>query len=63
MTTRCRAQSQARSAPHRARTAATPIQATQPMCRLGIAAYGFAPADTTVVPQVAGGWWMAMTSV
>ncbi|CNG05933.1 Uncharacterised protein [Mycobacterium tuberculosis] len=33
------------------------------MCRLGIAAYGFAPADTTSLPQVAGGWCMAMMSV
>ncbi len=56
-------QSQRKNGPHLARTAATPIHATQPMCRLGMAAYGLAPADTTSLPQVAGGWCIAMMSV
>ncbi|OLT18321.1 hypothetical protein BJF79_48205 [Actinomadura sp. CNU-125] len=62
VTPRCRTQTHRNTGPQRARTAAAPIQAIQPMCRLGMAAYGFAPADTTPVPQVAGGWCSAMTS-
>ena len=38
------------------RSVATVTQTAQPTCRLGIAAYWSAPADTVPLPQDIGGW-------
>jgi hypothetical protein len=55
VSSRCSRQSTLSGVPALALMATAPTQATQAMCRLGIAAYSSAPAETTPVPQVSGG--------